>query len=140
MKSIKYFLFIILVSSNVIAEQKGSSNIEVLVEELRNTQVRGIAYYSRGVMKGFIMDAGFSFNYMSSDIPLEKADRREIFPVYGFLNFAAKMPVSPYVGFGIDIGDLLLDKADEGEIPEVDIYYLIGLRTQFNKLFKHTFL
>jgi len=80
-------------------------------------------------------ETGISLNKISSDQPLENSNRYTIYPVYIFSNIHMNTPITPFLELGIDMGDLLFDKVDEGETFDTDIYYSAGIKIYFSKQF-----
>ena len=81
----------------------------------------------------YLKSLGISANTIRSNLALESADRHRIFPVYIFINFSLKHSISPFVEFGVDLGDALLDKVFDGDGKDVDIYYSLGIRIKIKK-------
>jgi len=78
---------------------------------------------------------GFSFNTLKSNLALEKENRQRIYPIYGFAGLTLNYPVSPFIEFGLDLGDAIEDKITEGDIWDIDIYYAAGLTFTYRKDF-----
>jgi len=80
-------------------------------------------------------ETGISISEITSDKSLERANRHNIYPVYAFASIFLDAPISPFLELGVDLGDLLIDKLDEGHALDTDIYYSAGLKIKFNKQF-----
>ena len=93
----------------------------------------GIAFIARN--KKTSTETGISISKITSNKPLESANRHDIYPVYGFANIFFEGPISPFLELGIDLGDFLLDKANEGHAFDSDIYYSAGLKIKFSEQF-----
>ncbi len=86
-----------------------------------------------GSTSPLLLSYGISLNVIESTIPLERYNRNEIYPVYLFSNIAIDYPVSPFLEFGIDLGDFIWDKLTDGDASDVDLYYSYGLTLTIEK-------
>jgi len=80
-----------------------------------------------------LLSYGVSINTIKSNLALESAERNQIYPVYIFANVSLKYAISPYLEFGVDIGDALIDDVFKGDGAEVDIYYSLGIEVRIEK-------
>ena len=58
---------------------------------------------------------GLSFSTVKADRPLEASKREQIYPMYIFGGVRFPYSVSPFVGAGVDLGDLILDYGEREE-------------------------
>lgn len=104
-----------------------------------DTHASGISYtaYDRGLA------LGVSANRISSDKPLEMQNQTTIYPVYAFARVALRLPISPYIEFGVDVGDYLLSESsnessksrgeEQGSQFDIDTYGAIGIKTSLRR-------
>lgn len=115
------------------------SYLSIHHEERHGNRASGISFttYNRGLA------IGVSANRISSKKPLEMQNRTTIYPVYAFANLALRMPLAPYVEFGIDVADYLMSESaneannnqgdDQPALKDVDMYGAIGLKTSLHR-------
>jgi hypothetical protein len=134
MKNIKPVLIITTIlfcySSSAFSKQYTYFRIN---HELNDSEDKatGIAYVLKESKS--TTEAGISINKISSDKSLESNNRNSIYPVYGFANISLNTPITPFIEFGIDLGDFFFDKINEGDALETDIYYSAGIKFKFHK-------
>jgi len=131
-------LVLAVVAQPCLAATKGSY-VSMNHEQRDNNRASGISFttYNRGLA------LGISANKITSKQPLELQDRTTIYPVYAFASVALKMAVAPYVEFGVDLGDYLLnesfnDSSDnnsdkQSRLNDIDMYGAIGLKTSMRR-------
>lgn len=76
---------------------------------------------------------GLSANTITSNLALEHSNRHEIYPVYMFSNISLNYVISPFLEFGVDLGDTLLDKMFDGDGSDIDVYYSYGFRLTIDR-------
>lgn len=117
-----------------------SNAIALHYEQGANGHATGISYshQTRGVT------LGFSTNRISTAQPLEMQNPTTLYPVYAFASIAFRMPVSPYLEFGVDVGNYLFDEnsgdssrrqgGDETlKLNRMDTYGAIGVKTSLRR-------
>jgi len=120
-----------------LAANRGSVSLHH--EQRDGNRASGVSFtaYNRG------LSLGISANRITSNQPLELQDRTTIYPVYAFASLAFRMPVTPYVEWGIDLGDYLLNESsnessknhdgDKPRLDNVDVYGAIGIKTSMRR-------
>lgn len=138
-KALLATLLFFIATAPALAATKGS-HVSLHHEQRDGNRASGIAFtaYNRGLA------LGISANKITSSKPLEMQDRTTIYPVYAFANLALRTPLAPYVEFGLDLGDYLLnelanDSSDNhGGVEEktenpMDAYGAIGIKTSMRR-------
>ena len=135
MKKIFSFIAIFIINFNVYAEE--STSIKFNNEIRDEHRGSGISITARQWNRNSlpVTYGGVSINTLKSNLSLEKENRNQIYPVYGFIGVTLNYPVAPFLELGIDLGDALEDKIFEGDSLDVDMYYSIGLTFTYKKAF-----
>ena len=139
MKIILHITLLFITSFNLYADRSQTITFHNEIEN--NFRGSGVAINFKAWNRNSlpVTYGGFSLSTLKSDIALERNDRNQIYPFYGFIGSSLNYPISPFIELGMDIGDAILDKSSDGEIIEVDIYYSAGITITFNKVFDVSF-
>ena len=136
MKNINLILKVIAIyfccTTSVFSKQYSYFRIHHEINDFYDKST-GIAFTIKN--KTYNAETGISINKISSDQPLENSNRHTIYPVYIFSNIHMNTLITPFLEIGIDMGDLLFDKMNEGDAFDTDIYYSAGIKLQFSKQF-----
>jgi len=120
-----------VISSYAVAE---SHNLGVYIEASGSETAQNINYtYIPDPEDYEYLYWGLGFSGVQSDEALESNNRTKVFPVNLILGLRANYTISPYIEFGVDLGDLVVD-AISGDSTEIDVTGSLGITYKVKNL------
>lgn len=89
--------------------------------------------------KSLIVSFGLSINELESDLDLAADGRKVIYPVYFVGKLSMNYTISPFIEFGFDLGDAIIENiidsidTNDNDYDSIDTYYSLGLTLRLNK-------
>lgn len=135
MKSICYPVFAVFLLFCTFSAQAAAVRVNTEEHPNQRHQGKGVAVIIDEVKIGSeqLVFYGLSANTLKSDQPLQSSDKNKIYPLHAFVNYSFDYAISPYIEFGMDLGDWIIDEIFDGKGENIDIYYSLGVELRLKK-------
>ena len=133
MKIIFNFILLLLLSFNAHSGQSTTVRLNNEIRDAHRSSGIAVTFKEWKNESSAVMSYGISANTLKSNLDLESSGRNRIYPVYMFIGASLNYPISPFIELGADLGDLIADKAFEGDGTDVDAYYSLGMTFTYKK-------
>ena len=140
----RYFFLLLIFSLSGNAYADGTASLRLNADSADAHSAGGIAIINSIGMESvpLALSFGISVNRVKSDVALANKGRKSINPVYLFGKLSINHTITPFVEFGFDLGDMILEDisdslsndpdADSND-DSVDTYYSLGLTLTMGK-------